>query len=51
MEYKMKFNEVKNAYMNRAGSLMENYFSDMLYDVQRIENMEIGKVYFFCSST
>ena len=47
MEYKMKFNEVRNAYMNRAGSLMENYFSDMYYDVQKIENMEKGKVYFF----
>ena len=47
MEYKMKFNEVRNAYMNRAGFLMEDFFSDMLYDIQRIENMEIGKVYFF----
>ena len=47
MEYKMKFNEVRNAYMNRAGFLMEDFFSDMLYDIQKIENMEKGQVYFF----
>lgn len=47
MEYKMKFNEVRNAYVNRTGSLMENYFSDMFYDVQRIEKMEKGDIFFF----
>lgn len=47
MENKMTFNEVKNAYMNRAGFLMEDYFSDLYYDVQKIENMEKGQVYFF----
>lgn len=47
MEYKMKFNEVKNTYMNRAGALMESYFSDLYYDVEMIENMKKGNIYFF----
>lgn len=47
MEYKMNFNEVKNAYMNRAGVLMEGYFSDLYYDVKEIEKMKAGSIYFF----
>ena len=47
MKYKMNFNEVKNAYMNRAGALMESYFSDLYHDVKRIENMKKGNIYFF----
>lgn len=43
MEYNMNFNEVKNAYMNRAGALMESYFSDLYHDVKMIENMKKGK--------
>ena len=47
MEYKMNFNEVKNAYMNRAGSLMESFFSDLYHDVKMIEKMTEGSVYYF----
>ena len=47
MEYKLNFNEVKNAYMNRAGALMESYFSDLYHDVKMIENMKKGNIYFF----
>ena len=43
----MKFNEVKNSYMNRAGALMESYFSDLYHDVKMIENMKKGNICFF----
>ena len=47
MEYKMKFNEVKNAYMNRAGILMEDFFSDLYHDVKKKEKKKKGNIYFF----
>ena len=47
MEYTMKFNDVKNSYMNRAGAFMESYFSDLYHDVKMIENMDEGQVCFF----
>ena len=47
MENKMKFNEVKNSYMNCAGALMESYFYDLYHDVKMIENMKKGNIYFF----
>ena len=40
MDNKKNLKEVKMAYMNRAGYLMECYFSDLLTDIKHIEEMK-----------
>ena len=47
MDNKKNLKKVKMAYMNRAGYLMECYFSDLLTDIKHIEEMKKGDILYF----
>ena len=47
MENTMDLGNTICNYANTAGKLMENYFSDLIRDVEHIKEMVVGDVLYF----
>lgn len=47
MTNKLDLYNIKREYVERAVSLMERYFGDVVLDLELIEKMEINDVFFF----